>query len=237
VPRLSTAEPIWQQLAARRRTFQTLQGLAEARLSSTSQNVTVESMVVVLQGFEAMRLEGISALGQPVFLLVSDGQRFSFYAPQEARLVSGTASAQNLQRVFGVALAPSALHYLLLGDIPLAALPTAGKLAYHPGGNLYVWEGWDTGHMGYYRIWFDAMSLHPVRFAVEDVLGRVVLHVEYADFRRLDNFLVPYRITADQPLAEQRVVWHYSDVQLNGQVAPALFHMRVPAGTKHVELE
>jgi hypothetical protein len=196
-----------------------------------------DEVAVVLDRFEALRLEGIGPLGQPLFLLIADQRRFAFYTPQEQRLVSGTASAQNLERTFGLALAPEALQYILSGDIPLVTFPASGQLTYRRRDNLYVWAGQGTEPAGYYRIWFEPYHLQPVRFEAEDRFGKVVLRVEYEDFRQLDGFILPYHITAVQSLANHRVVWHYSEVKLNTHVAPALFRMRVPAGTKQVELE
>jgi hypothetical protein len=234
---LSTAEPIWQQLATRRQTFQNLKGLAQVRWSGPRQNVTFDETAVVLDRFETLRLEGIGPLGQPLFLLIADQKRFALYTPQEQRLVSGTASAQNLERTFGLALAPEALQYILIGDIPLVTFPASGELVYRRRDNLYMWTGEGLQAAGYYRIWFEPYHLQPVRFVVEDRLGQVVLQVEYEDFHQLDGFILPYHITAIQPPTDSRVVWHYSEVKLNMGVAPALFRMRVPAGTKQVELE
>jgi Domain of unknown function (DUF4292) len=236
-PLLTTAEPFWQHLALRRQTFQTLKGLAQAQLYTPTQNLAVDSVAVVWQHFAALRLEGIGSLGQPLFLLITDGQNFSYYAPQEARLVSGTASASNMERVFGITLAPNALQYMLIGDIPLDSVPMGGKVVYLPKPDLYMWEGQIPQQSGHYRIWFAASHRQPVRFEVEDILGRLVLRVQYENFRQLQDFTMPYHITVDQPLADQRVIWRYSDVRINAEVLPALFHMRVPAGVERVELK
>lgn len=233
--RLSTAEPLWEHLALRRQTFQNLKGLAQAQLYSPTQNAALDSVAVVLQRFEAMRLEGIGSLGQPLFLLIRDGQHFSYYTPQEARLVSGPASAQNMERVFGITIAPEVLHAVLLGDIPLTTFPVGGKVTYLPQRDVYMWEGQSSAE--YYRVWFAASHRHPVRFEVEDLLGRVVLRVQYEHFQQLQEFTMPYQITVDQPLADQRVIWHYTDVRVNAGIAPALFHLRVPAGIERVELK
>jgi outer membrane lipoprotein-sorting protein len=234
---LSTAEPVWQQLARRRHSFRNLKGLARVRFSTTTQNISVEEMVVVLQGFDAMRLEGIGPLGQPLFLLITDGQRFSLYTPQDARLVSGTASAQNLSRLFGMALAPAVLQYLLLGDVPLATLPEGGRLAYVSHSNLYLWEGRAPGQFQDYRIWFEPYRLQPVRVEVTQPYGDPVLQVQYEDFQPFGADSLPHRITIEQPLAGRRVVWHYTDVRLNPGVSPALFRMRAPVGTERIELD
>jgi hypothetical protein len=221
----------------RRQAVQTLKGLAQAQFLSPTQNLAVDTVAVVLQHREAMRLEGIGALGQPLFVLVAAHNVFSFYVPQEARLLAGTASAHNLQRVFGLTLAPYALHALLLGDLPLETFPPGGPVIYRRGSHLYGWEGRSPQESETYRVWFDATHQQPVRFELEDLLGRVVLRVQYDDFRPLDGWWFPYRITADQPLVGQSVIWHYSAVQLNVSVRPTVFQIRVPAGTERVELE
>jgi Domain of unknown function (DUF4292) len=236
-PLLTTAESFWQHLTLRRQTFQTLKGLAQAQFYAPTQNLAVDGVAVVWQHFAALRLEGLGSLGQPLFLLITDGQRFSYYAPQEARLVSGTASASNMERLFGLTLAPNALQYMLIGDIPLDPIPLGGKVVYVPKSELYMWEGQVPQQPGYYRVWFAASHRQAVRFEVEDILGRLVLRVQYENFRQLQNFTMPYRITVDQPLAEQQVIWRYSDVRVNAEVLPALFHMRVPAGVERVELQ
>ena len=236
-PVLATADAVWQQLLQRRQTFQSLKGLARVHLDITAQRLTVEEMVVVLQGLDGMRLEGIGPFGQPSFLMIADRQRFALYTPQEARLISGTASAENVSRLFGIALAPMVLHYLLIGDIPLATFPDNGSFTYHRRHNLYVWEGKGAEGWQDYRVWFEPYHLQPVRFEVAQPFGDVVLQVQYEDFQTSGTMTLPYRVIIEQPLADRQVIWQYTDVQLNTEVSPALFRMRVPPGTQQVELE
>ena len=142
-----------------------------------------------------------------------------------------------MERVFGITLAPQALHFMLIGDVPLDTLPVGGQVGYLPKSDLYRWEGQLPRQSEYYRVWFAASHRQPVRFEVEDLLGRVVLRVQYENFQRLQEFTLPYHITVEQPLVDQKVIWRYSEVRLNAGVAPGLFHMRVPAGIERVELQ
>jgi hypothetical protein len=107
---LSSAAPVWEHLAARRQALDNLKGLARVRLRGAVRDATLDDAVVVLQGFEAIRLEGIGPVGQPLFLLIADAHQLSFYDPQEGRLLTGAASAENLLRLFGIALAPKTLQ-------------------------------------------------------------------------------------------------------------------------------
>ncbi len=234
---LSSAAPVWEHLAARRQALNNLKGLAQVRLRGSVRDATLDDAVVVLQGFEAIRLEGIGPLGQPLFLLIADSHQLSFYAPQEGRLLTGAASAENLLRLFGIALTPMTLQYVLMGDVPLATLPIAGTFTYRRRENLYLWQGQAPSQPQLYRIWFEPYDLHPVRFEMEDAGGRPVLQVWYEEFQRFNGFMMPYRITLLQPTAGRRVIWQYKEAQLNTGVAPALFRMRVPVGTTRVALE
>src|SRR5215470_6368722 len=234
---LSSAAPVWEHLAARRQALNNLKGLAQVRLRGLVRDATLDDAVIVLQGFEAIRLEGIGPVGQPLFLLIADLHQLSFYAPQEGRLLTGAASAENLLRLFGIALTPMTLQYVLMGDVPLATLPTTGAFAYRRRENLYLWQGQAPSQSQSYRIWFEPYDLQPVRFEMEDAGGQLVLQVWYEDFHRLNGFMMPYRITVVQPAVGRRVVWHYKEVQLNASLTQALFRMRVPVGTTHVAIE
>jgi len=234
---LSSAAPVWEHLAARRQALDNLKGLAQVRLRGSVRDAILDDAVVVLQGFEAIRLEGIGPVGQPLFLLIADAHQLSFYAPQEGRLLTGAASAENLLRLFGIALTPMTLQYVLMGDVPLVTLPSAGAFIYRRRENLYLWQGQVPSQPQSYRIWFEPYDLHPVRFEMEDAGGQLVLQVWYEEFQHFNGFMMPYRITLVQPTVGRRVVWQYKEAQFNAGVAPALFRMRVPVGTTRVAIE
>jgi hypothetical protein len=234
---LTSAAPIWERLAARRQTLENLKGLARVQLRVHAQHATLEDAVVVLQGFETIRLEGIGPVGQPLFLLIADAHELALYAPQEGRLLTGAASAENLMRLFGIALTPTALQYVLSGDIPLPTLPTWGEFTYRGRDNLYLWQGQGPAPHQTCRIWFEPYDLSPVRFEIEEAGGQLVLQVWYEEFQRLEGYMMPSRITVAQPLVGRRVLWHYKEVQINAGVPPALFRMRVPGGTARLAIE
>src|SRR5262249_22946749 len=158
-----------------------LRGLAHVELRAGIQHATLDDAVVVLRRFEAIRLEAIGPVGQPLFLLIADAHQLSLYTPQEGRLLTGAASAENLMRLFGVALTPTALEYILMGDVPLATLPTVGAFAYRASENLYLWQGRVPASPQSYQIWFEPYNLQPVRLEMADVTGQLVLQVWYED--------------------------------------------------------
>jgi hypothetical protein len=234
---LSGVAPIWQHLQVRRTVYANLKGLAQFQIQTARGGGSLDDVAVVLQHFEAIRLEGFGPFGQVVFLLVSDGQRFSFYLPHERRVLSGPVSTPQLVRLFGLRVAPRTLPYVLVGDVPLPTFPDTGRFRYLEADGLYLWEGEVPQEPWWYRIWFDPYRLLPVRFDLTTPADETVLQVTYEDFRRIGGITMPYRITLVQPDVARRVIWHYREVRINTDVAPALFHLRLPPGIERVELD
>ena len=220
------AEPFWEKLAERRNALENLKGLANVQARTGRGRVALDDVVVVLQRAKALRLEGIGPFGQPLFLFVTDGENLALFNIRENRLIVGQASTRNLERLFGIGVAPRSLLRVLLGDIPLHQLPTNGDLAYQETERLYLWEGTQAGPNPKYRVWFDPQVLYPVRFEMEDLSGSVVMRVHYGDFEPRGALLLPARIDVVEPATQRRAVWHYTDMQLNTEVSADLFRVR-----------
>ena len=226
LPASVPAEPFWEKLAERRNALENLKGLARVQARTDKGRVALDDVVVVVQRAKALRLEGIGPFGQPLFLFVTDGESLALYMIRENRLIVGQASTRNLERLFGIGVAPRSLLRVLLGDIPLNQLPTDGALAYLETERLYLWEGTQAGPTPKYRVWFHPQELYPVRFEMEDVSGTVVMQVNYGDFQLQGAVLLPARIDVVEPATQRRAVWHYTDVQLNTEVSADLFRVR-----------
>jgi hypothetical protein len=232
VPASVPAEPFWKHLTERRNALENLKGLARVQAHTDKGSAALDEVVVVVQHAEALRLEGIGPFGQPLFLFITDGEWLALHMIRDNRLVVGPASARNLERLFGIAVAPQSLLRLLLGDIPLNPLPTNGDLAYREDERLYMWESTQPGPDPNYRVWFDPQGLHPVRFEMEDAAGSVVIRVNYGDFQQHGDVLLPMRIDVAEPETQRQAVWRYTDVQLNTEVSADLFRVQPPPQTE-----
>ena len=232
LPASIPAEPFWEQLAERRNALQNLKGLAQVQAHTDERRVALDDVVVVLRHAEALRLEGIGPFGQPLFLFITDGEWLALHMLRDNRLVVGPASARNFERLFGIAVTPDSLLRTLLGDIPLDPLPAAGDLAHLEDERLYMWESTPTGAALNYRVWFDPQGLHPVRFEMEDADGAVMMRINYGDFQRHGDVLLPARIEVVEPTTQRQALWRYTDVQLNTDVPADLFRVQPPPQTE-----
>ena len=232
VPASVPAGPFWKHLTERRNALENLKGLARVRARTDKGSAALDDVVVVVRRAEALRLEGIGPFGQPLFLFITDGEWLALHMIRDNRLIVGPASARNLERLFGIAVAPQSLLRLLLGDIPLNPLPANGDLAYRKDERLYVWESTQPGSEPIYRVWFDPQRLHPVRFEMEDAAGSVVIRVNYGDFERHGDVLLPTRIDVIEPETQRQAVWRYTDVQVNTEVSANLFRVQPPPQTE-----
>lgn len=226
VPASVSAAPFWKHLTERRNALENLKGLAQVQARTDKGSATLDDVVVVVRHAEALRLEGIGPFGQPLFLFVTDGEWLALHMIRNNRLIVGPASAQNLERLFGIAVAPQSLLRVLLGDIPLNPLPTDGTLAYREEEHLYLWESTPSGLTASHRVWFDPQGLYPVRFEMEDASGSVVMRVNYGDFQQHGDVLLPARIDVVEPETQRQAVWRYTDVQLNTDVSADLFRVQ-----------
>ena len=232
LPASVPAEPFWKQLAQHRSALKNLKGLAQVQARTDRGSAALDDVVVVVRHAEALRLEGIGPFGQPLFLFITDGEWLALHMIRNNRLVVGPASARNLERLFGIAVAPQSLLRVLLGDIPLNPLPTNGDLTYREDEQLYFWESTQPDSDPIYRVWFDPQALHPVRFEMEDAAGSIVMRVNYGDFQRQGDILLPTRIAVVEPETQRQAVWRYTDVELNTEVSADLFRVQPPAQTE-----
>lgn len=232
LPASVPAEPFWEYVAERRNALDDLRGLAQVHVRTSKRSVALDDVVVVVRHDEALRLEGIGPFGQPLFLFITDGEWLALHMIRDNRLIVGAASAQNLERLFGIAVAPQSLLRLLLGDIPLNSLPTNGELAYREAERLYLWESTKSEPDPTYRVWFDPQGLHPVQFEMENAAGSVLLRVTYGDFQRYGDILLPARIDVVEPATQRQAIWRYTDVQLNTDVSADLFRVQPPPQTE-----
>jgi len=183
----------------------------------------------ILAGFErpsSLRLEGVAPFGPPAFTLVASPAGATLLLPRDPAVLTGEPPEAILAALVGIDLRPSQLLSIVAGCGLSAAAPTAGR-SFSEGwvrvdlaGGVSAFLKQDRG-----RWQIQASAAPPLR-------------VEYGG-RETDR---PARIRlvlndegSDEARADLRL--QVSQVQINIDLDPAAFAVRVPAGATRITLE
>lgn len=235
-PRL-TAEAILQTIDHRWQGVQDLRALARVSVTSTKGRYSTRETFLWRRP-ATLRLESLGVFGQPAMAMVADAERASIYYPQQGLLFQGPATAANLSRFIGLPLDVEDVVHLLVGHIkpgdkhPWAWLHSQWDRDEH----LLRFVGEGGGLVQ--DAWVDPEQLLPTRVIRYTDGGEPAVDVRYTDFRPLpEMFPFAFRLVIWLPLIETELHIQFSAVDLNPGLAPSLFRLVPPEGTRVVPLE
>jgi outer membrane lipoprotein-sorting protein len=190
----------------------TLRAVGKLRVKSKDGSVSVQE-VVLAERPARLRLESLNMLGQAQSLLVTDGERFSFFDGK--RLEDGAAGPGILRDRLGLQLEPGeAVRALLAAPLESDWPPreilgrgderelrgTAQSVRFAAGGELS-------------------------RIAALDERGQVRWEAEYDQWRDVPGGRYPFSLVLSFPDTHLRAELELSQVELNPALDPALFRV------------
>ena len=199
-----------QHLAARRAAVTSLR--ARARLRSGLQGLWTRQALIVDRP-DRIRVDVLTPMGLALALGTGNARLWA-YQPAERVRYEGGATPQNLVRLLGAPLALGDVVDILLGLPPARVATGPPSVTATPEGQRLTLplKG------GEQRIWFTPSTLDVVR-AEEEGRDGVVLRVSFGDHE--DGF--PRVLDVESPQRGEPVRLHYDAVELNPEVAAALF--------------
>ena len=199
-----------RQLAERRGAVTSLR--ARARIRSGLEGLWTRQALVVDRP-DRIRVDVLTPMGLALALGTGNARLWA-YQPSERVRYEGGATPQNLVRLLGAPLALGDVVDILLG-VPPARVPKGPpSVAATPDGHQLTLPLAD----GVQRIWFDPRTLDVVR-AEEERRDGVVMRLTFGDHH--DGF--PHVLDVESPQRGAPVRLQYDTVELNPQVAAALF--------------
>ncbi len=222
------------QLAAQVRTAQArvarVQGEARVRLRAPSK--AAFRQFAAAERPDRIHLEALDFFGNPVAVLVASGGRFSLYDAQKKVLYTGAATPENLSRLVPVPVSSGELVEILLGSAPLPA-------------SAPVDVARDDGHLrvrfeeGAARLdaWIGAhAAVMKARRAVPGG-GRGSWRVEFAEHRAHGAAWFPDWFSLRSDPADVELELRWEQLEVNGELDPALFELRPPKGARIVDVD
>ncbi len=187
-----------------------MRALAALKLESPSGGGSLRE-VIVAERPARLRLETLNLLGQTQAVLVTDGERFSFYDGSEFE--EGAVGAGLLRDRLGIDLEPEEAVRVLLADPHLVSAPPSA---------VYAWEQQRVAEFPGQRVRFaptgDLLSVE----ALEES-GEVRWAAEYGRWRDVDGGRYPFSMLLRFPRSRVSAEIKLEDVDLNPVLAPALF--------------
>lgn len=182
----------------------------------------------VLAGLQepgGLRLEGVAPFGPPYFILVSSGGRATLLLEREDRVLSDARPDDILDALVGIPLAPDDLLAALTGCV------VAGGVAVE--GRLYQ-DGWARVDLGGEAAAFMRNEEGGWRVLAGRLNG---LTVEYREFQNGLPQEIYLRAHGESSGGGTDLQVRMSEPEMNVELRPQVFSVRVPPGTVPMTLE
>jgi outer membrane lipoprotein-sorting protein len=149
-------------------------------------------MVAAAKKPDRLRLEDLSVIGLPDFMLTVCGPEIRMLLPRSGEFLTGSDSSQRLRRVFPSAVKPVDLIALLYGQPP-GGTPDVKSLKASVDGNRFRLEVYARGQW-VQTLWVDPATGMLVRAEVADGKGKTAYNVQFYDFTKTGPVNLPGRI-------------------------------------------
>ena len=187
----------------------------------------------------ALRLEPLSPLGAPLFVVAVRGASLRAYVPGRARFFEGGADAQSMARLFGVPIGSGLFVRLLQGALPAAEGVDAGRV-------LLAWdaeagalrlelppaEGLDRRQV----VWLERESWLPRAARLGEPGAEI--EVRFGPFREWGGARIPEWVEVAGPRRASRLRLEVSGAPASPPDFPdSVFDLPVPPGAEVLPLE
>ncbi len=229
---LPDAGTLVRLLEGRRSALRSLRSVC--RITFTGPRGTQTSrQVLLVQRPDSLRAEAFSLFGTG-FVLAAAGGRLAVYVREENRVYRGAASPENLAHYAHLDLAVADAVELLLGGAPRREGETLSVSRDREGRGPSLIA---RGEKGALAVAFGGDPLVPVRVEQYGRTGELEWRAAFSEHVRVRDLWVPSRIAIEIPRRREAVEVKFEGVEVNPELAPALFALQNPPGSEEVELD
>jgi hypothetical protein len=194
-------------------------------------------MVAAAKKPDRLRLEDLSVIGLPDFMLTVCGPDIRMLLPRSGEFLTGSDSSQRLRRVLPSAVKPVDLIALLYGQPP-GATPDARSLKGAVDGNRFRLEVYARGRW-VQTLWVDPATGLLVKAEVADGKGKTAYNVQFYNFTKTGPLTLPGRIEIETEGFEKiHLSLRNTDMELTSRDDdPDFFLLKPPQGMTPQPLE
>ena len=178
---------------------------------------------------DCLRLEDLSVIGLPDFMLTVKGDEIRMFLPRSGEFLVGTESSVHVRRVFPPALKPLDLVALLYGQPPgvSGAISLKGSIDRNRFRlDVYARGAWAQS------LWVDSATGRLAKVEIADGHGSAAYRALFHDFVEMGSLTVPARIEIEtEGMAKVRLSIRNTDMELvSRDDDPDFFLLKPPEG-------
>jgi len=179
---------------------------------------------------DCLRLEDLSVIGLPDFMLTVKGDEIRMFLPRSGEFLVGTESSGHVLRVFPPAVRPLDLVALLYGKPP--GVPGAKVLKGSIDGNRFRLDVYAQGTWAQ-SLWVEPATGRLAKVEIADRNGKTAYRALFHDFVDMGLMTVPGRIEIEtQGLEKVRLSLRNTDMEIASRDDdPDFFRLKPPEGT------
>lgn len=175
-----------------------------------------------------LKFVGVNPLGQPHFILVTDGRQFQWVVVPDARVYIGQVTSEAFLKYSPAGFNPEGLYFWLSGQLPTGPLAIR-EIRYGERGTSY-WLDLEAEHYRAGRVLFDPDSATVLQRILEDGNGKILLAVDYENYLEVDGCLRPGKVRIEAPMQNSGAVMMLSDFIPDSSFSTADFAFKPPPG-------
>jgi outer membrane lipoprotein-sorting protein len=208
--------------------IQSLQG--EGRISVETPEITQSgAFILILRKPDSVLINLQGPFGIKVGSALVTRTGFSFYNSLENKLITGSASIENLNRILHVQLSFDDLLNIFSGGGFLDDdLHSPDETRIENGQFIFVYTSQNSSR----RYWIEPTSLNIQRIQFLDRSGKLTLEQTFNDFENVDGIAMPYAIRITHPKTQQMLTLKYSEIMVN--VEQLQFTFTIPLNAERI---
>jgi len=230
-----TLEDIRGRLIDRQKELRDLKSFVQTTVETRDRKRSLRQVLLV-RGSQALRVDTLSLLGQPLGVYIFDGQKLKgqrsvLYDTRRNRVFQGIEVREMLGKTLGIQLNLEEYLRVFAGNIPrLETLKMTGGTL-NQEGTTYQLTGIDPEDKSRMEIEIDAYTLLPVKVKRTLRDGKVI-HIQWQDYRLIEGQEFPHRIAIEFPAEKAGLTLVFSEPVLNAGIPDESF--KLPFDAKNI---
>jgi outer membrane lipoprotein-sorting protein len=218
-------------LAERDRRLTSLQSSAIMEYTAPNGHLKARERITIRRP-ASLRVEALSPLGVAL-VVAADANQVAIYDPSKDTIARGAATADTLNRVAQIPLAPEPAVRLLLGLPPTDSL-ISGSAVPTTADNGMSQLSYTQADGTVDRIAFDNGNL--ARLSETASSGKLIYQVSYSDYRDIGGLQFPHTIEASFPATATAINLRYEDPTIDSVIPDSTFVLSPGPQTRELRL-